>query len=359
MVAVMNDVARTLAPLTILVGLLGAACGDDAGGGTGGGRDGSSGTETVSVSSGDASSGDASSGEGTGTGADAAGTGAGSSSSATQSGGTGGGSSSSSGTQSSGTSDSSASSGTGGAASSSASSGGGGHAERVGLLVETPAEGSDWHPGWDTDSQTADNGYALEQSSERARVGESAIRFELRDTDPIVSSSVRTEMTRVGDEDAEEMERWYGLSYFLTDWESDDGGESIIQWHDVDGTCPPLSLQIYANQIQLTSCIDFGNTYFPIGDVVSNEWMDIVIHVVWRTDDSGVLELWRNGEKVVDAHDLRTQSTGGSYLKVGMNKWSWAPDGGQSNVSRRVFFIDEVRIGDETSNLESVSPGDW
>ena len=245
-----------------------------------------------------------------------------------------------------------------GAASGSGGSGGDG-GPRQNLLVETTAEGAGWSAGWDTVSQVNDNGYALEQSGERARVGASSIRFELRSSDPIVSSSVRTEMTQPDSGDTEQMERWYGLSYYLVDWGSDTGGESILQWHDVDGTCPPLAIQIYGAEMSLTRCIEGANSPYPIGVVQSNEWLDIVIRVVWRTDDSGHLQLWRNGTKVVDEPGIRTQSTGGSYLKVGMNKWSWAPGGGTSNQTERIFFIDEIRIGNENARLHDVTPGDY
>lgn len=238
------------------------------------------------------------------------------------------------------------------------SSTGGGRA-RDHLLVETKAEGASWSDPWDIVDQAPDNGHALTQSSEQARVGASAIRFELHSTDPIVSSSVRTEMTLPESDDMESMNRWYGLSYYLVDWGSDEGGESILQWHDVDGTCPPLSIQIYDNQMQLTNCIDGANTYFPIGDVVSNEWIDIVIHVDWKIDATGTLELWRNDEQLVNQPNIRTQSSGGSYIKVGMNKWSWAPDGGSSTQTQRIFFIDELRIGDDQAEKYDVAPGDY
>lgn len=354
----MNDSFRpfTFTAAFLAAALSAVACGDDTGdAGSGGGDSASSGASTTSSgpSSGSQAQGSGGDTGGPGTGGDTGGPGAGGdASTATGSGGDGSGGD---------TTGSEAGSGgsIGGSGGAETGAGGGSDLERVGLIIETEAEGEGWADGWDIDNQTPDTGYALDRSSEQARFGESAIRFELHADDPIVSSSVRTEMQPLDDGSSEEMERWYGLSYFLTDWGADDGGESILQWHDTNGTCPPLSLQIYANEIQLTSCIDGGNTYFAIGDVVSNTWMDIVIHVVWRTDDGGVLELWRDGEKLVDAHDLRTQSSGGSYVKVGMNKWSWAPNGGQSSQSERIFFIDELRIGDETSNLVSVSPGDY
>jgi hypothetical protein len=227
---------------------------------------------------------------------------------------------------------------------------------RKNLMLESTFEPQDFLAGWDNLQHCC--AYSLTQSTDRARQGTHSIKIDLRSTDAIVSSSVRSELTQKQDDSAETMERWYGMSYWLDNHASDTGGESILQWHDTDGTCPPLSIQIYGTQMLLTQCINGGNTTNDIGQVASNVWIDIVMHVKWSAGQTGALELWRDGKKLVDKTGIRTNSTGGSYIKVGMNKWSWAPNGGASNQTQRLFYIDEVRIGSEKATYADVKPGD-
>jgi hypothetical protein len=159
------------------------------------------------------------------------------------------------------------------------------------------------------------------------------------------------------------MERWYGGSWYLVDWGTDDFGESILQWHDIDGSGPPLAIQIYDNHIYLTQLINGTRVENDLGTVVSNEWIDFVIHVKWSASGtlasgSGQIECWRNGVKLVDKNNLRTNSTGGSYIKLGMNKWNWAPPFGPGDTqqSQRIFYIDEFRIGDASATYNDVAP---
>lgn len=123
---------------------------------------------------------------------------------------------------------------------------------------------------------------------------------------------------------------------------------------------PPLAIQVYDNHLYLKGKAYASNVtgVYDLGTVVSNEWIDIVINVKWALGSTGALECWRNGVKLVDEEDISTNSAGGSYLKLGINKWNWAPpfDPEESEVEQRVFYIDEFRIGDENATYNDVAP---
>lgn len=224
---------------------------------------------------------------------------------------------------------------------------------RSNLIVESTFESSNYLANWLNMQHCCD--YSITNSSTVARAGSKSVKFDLRRSDPIVSSSVRSEITQ--DIEKESCERWYGLSYYLSNYTSDNGGESIIQWHDVDGSMPPLSLQVWGSDLIVVQGINGGLIQYNIGKVESNKWMDIVFHVKWSTGTDGILEVWRNGTKLVSKTGIKTNSKGGSYLKVGINKWSWAPGGGSSSVSQRLFYVDELRIGNEKATYNDVKPG--
>mgnify|MGYP000022699650 CR=1 FL=1 len=200
----------------------------------------------------------------------------------------------------------------------------------------------------------------VNQSSTQARAGTKSMKIDLRVDDEIVSSSRRAEIEPPCQIDHETMERWYGGSWFLVDWDEDNFGESILQWHDVDGSAPPLAIQVYDDHLWLKGKGHVGNPngVYDLGAVASNEWIDIVIHVKWALGSTGALECWRNGVKLVDEENISTNSAGGSYLKLGINKWNWAPpfDPEESEVEQRVFYIDEFRIGDENATYNDVAP---
>lgn len=235
-------------------------------------------------------------------------------------------------------------------------------------------DGSMPSDGWNTrvgdylhDFQNWQSGtaYAVRQESTIVKSGSHSIRFELHSTDPVVSSSVRTEIEIVnyigGVSDTQEMERWYGLSYYLQDWAVDGFADSILQWHDESGPCPPLSIQTYDGHMWLQQCISGGNTSNDLGPIISNAWFEVVIHVKWTTTTTGGIDMWVNGVKKVNKinANIKTNSPGGSYLKIGMNKFNWADSGGAldpSLITQRIFYIDDIRIGNASATYNDVAP---
>ncbi|MFE5807366.1 heparin lyase I family protein [Streptomyces sp. NPDC056491] len=188
------------------------------------------------------------------------------------------------------------------------------------------------------------------------RDGSYAARFELRKSDPVVSNSKRAEVSQ-RDEQPAGVERWYGFSINLpSTWVADTSAEIVSQWHQCDSGCPggspPLALLTDEGRWK----IDFRSEMIDLGPYTTGAWVDWVFHVTWRTDSTGLLQVWRNGERVLH----RTGATHGGgprspYFKFGIYKWDWNT-GAPSNTTERVMYYDAVRLGDERATHGDVSP---
>jgi hypothetical protein len=221
--------------------------------------------------------------------------------------------------------------------------------------------------GWNTGTGQYLSGYDNRQSCCSYSVGKDstfpdtqpyALRLELRNSDPTVSGSQRTEITN-GTNYAEITtgERWYGRSFRLSSWATDVCCESIWQWHDVGSSpdlCPPLSIQVDGGgNIILVRAIACNTLTTNIGTLSSwnDRWVDVVLHVVWDLGTSGVIECWVDGVKKATITGVKTQSNGGSYEKHGLNKF-----GGFTNVTTRVFEIANIRVGNSSATYADVAP---
>jgi hypothetical protein len=227
--------------------------------------------------------------------------------------------------------------------------------QRQNLLLEATFEGNNAFVGFSLAGHQYCCSYSITQVINPEGPGK-VLKYDLRRTDTIVSSSVRAEIELQGTDAPENSERWYGLQYYLQNYGADPGAESLLQWHDINGTCPPLSLQVQSGRLRIQQCINNANTSNDLGPVVSNAWLSIVMHVKWTSGNTGIIQVWRDGQLMVNKSNIRTNSTGGSYFKFGINKWSWAPGGGSSNQSQRIFYVDNFRMGNDNAMYQDVSP---
>jgi hypothetical protein len=199
--------------------------------------------------------------------------------------------------------------------------------------------------GW-SDEQRIKNGYSL-------TIVDKTARFELRKTDTPQSESVRTEITH-----DIPTEFWFGGRLKLENFVSDTGGESFIQVHS-GLNAPPLALLLWGTSVEwtITPNDDSGSNRLKSGVLAdfNNKWVDIVFHVKFHAT-AGIFEAWTNGVKIHNFPKIATSSNMGVYLKLGMNKYSWAKGGGTSNVAKRVFYWDSVRIGNALATYDDVKP---
>lgn len=227
--------------------------------------------------------------------------------------------------------------------------------QRQNLLLETTFEGSNFLNGWQNYQHCCD--YSIQQTAENIKAGSNALRVEVRRTDAPISGSIRSEITQ--DIDPLNQDRWYGFSLYLKDWSDDDATESVFQWHP-DNEFGTASMALWTSGGRFTFVTSNDNIstsatnqYVDIGPVISNQWIDIVIHIRWATDTTGLLQVWKNGTQVINRINVKTAAVA-SYFKLGINKFGWLLQ--ESGVTKRVLYYDEMRIGNANATYSDVAP---
>lgn len=222
---------------------------------------------------------------------------------------------------------------------------------RQNLVMTSTFEGPNYLSGWYNSQHCCP--HSVQQTSEQIKAGSSALRFEVRSTDAPTSGSIRSEIAL--DSDPLNQERWYGFSIYLKDWVDDDAGESVFQWAP-DNTSGSSSMALLASGGRFTYVTNNGgsnNVFADMGPVISNKWTDFVIRIKWATDTSGLLQVWMNGNLVINRSGVKT-TTVNSYFKAGINKFGWSNQ--SSAVTQRVIYFDEVRIGNASATYSDVAP---
>lgn len=171
------------------------------------------------------------------------------------------------------------------------------------------------------------------------------------------------------------MERWYAASYMAGPETNVDyaNGEVIFQIHGTSsawGFASPAFL-IYAHMGKFCiahrydSVLDSPDAAVivkpfegPVGSarIVKGQWYDIVVrHVVSHTGP-GTIQAWIDGTLVYSNTSLPNSynQTGFThYFKFGIYSWRWrtVPPTQGSVDARRVWYVDDVRVGDAASVL--------
>ncbi len=96
----------------------------------------------------------------------------------------------------------------------------------------------------------------------------------------------------------------------------------------------------------------------PIASSVGT-WTDWVIHVVWSYESDGLLQVWRDGDMVVDRTGPNcSNDERGPHPAFGVYKWPWRDDSAETDSDWRLVYHDEFRIGDYRASYADVAPGD-
>ena len=211
-----------------------------------------------------------------------------------------------------------------------------------------------WH------NYTAYRSYEVSRSNAVARAGNYSVRYELHKTDGMVGAGKRAETYRnPRGESKAKIERWYAASYFLPgDYVYDATPEIVTQWHTVEASgSPMLALWTVSGQWRI---VQMGKTYTVLGNYERNKWTDFVFHVKWSRGGDGLIEVWRNGTKVMSktGPTLRSGLTIGPYFRTGLYKWGWNTGSkAVSSTTKRVMYVDEIRVGNEYAKYADVKPG--
>lgn len=228
-----------------------------------------------------------------------------------------------------------------------------GYSQRQNLLLETTFESSNFLNGWSNYQHCCD--YSVQQTQEQFKAGSKALRIEVRRSDPQTSGSIRSEITQPSD--PMNQDRWYAFSLYLKDWIDDDNGEHVFQWHPGNDT-GTATMSLWTTGGRFTYVTNSGgqvsNEYQDIGPVLSNQWVDFVIHLRWATDSTGILQVWKNGDLVINRSGVKTSSDA-PYFKLGINKFGWTTPA-TSSTTQRILYFDEVRIGNANATYRDMAP---
>ncbi|WP_186756798.1 polysaccharide lyase [Echinicola salinicaeni] len=198
--------------------------------------------------------------------------------------------------------------------------------------------------------------YSLTIATSPVVDGSNSGRFELNDYDPMVSNGTRAEVLFP---ELSYNERWYSYSLYLPskDFQIDSNNDIISQWHQGSGSgSPTTTLRIKNDRFFLKS----GPTKeerkdYDIAAVKKDAWNEFVFHIVHSSGSDGLVEVWMNGEKVLN---IEGGNMNKDYdlprWKIGIYKDDW--NGSETTDSdRRVMFFDNVRLGNQYASYEEMS----
>jgi hypothetical protein len=177
------------------------------------------------------------------------------------------------------------------------------------------------------------------------------------------------------------VECWVGLSMLFPKSTADDVNPEIItHWHEVDqndigegARSPALSLVSINGQFRFDikwsslennsgpgggTLLD-GQTTIALGAIPKEKWIDWVFHIKHGHDETGIVEVWKDGTKVIDRVGMPNSynDTTPPYLRCGIYKWPWKfLVGAPPAIKQRVLYFGPVRVGNENSSYDEVAP---
>jgi len=180
-------------------------------------------------------------------------------------------------------------------------------------------------------------------------------RFELRYSDPITSNGKRSEVLFPAQSGRD---RWYSYSVMIPSngYAKDSNREIISQWHQSTGGPPTIALKVANDKFFVRA----GETAdkrvdYPIADVEKDVWHDFVFHIVHSHKSDGLIEVWKNGKKVMEQRGANMYDIALPRWKVGIYKSTWAKN--TTDTDRRVIMFDNVRLGNEKATLKEMTAG--
>lgn len=203
--------------------------------------------------------------------------------------------------------------------------------------------------------------YGFSTPAGLARKGGQAARFEMRRADTDV---VRSELAGKKTESA--LHNWYAVSLYLPSesWGTDKEWDIITQFNTVADAgepklTPPVKLFVDEGRLYLSvnwaaAKIAFkpeGSEQWDLGPVEKDKWLDFVWHINFSFNPDGVLELWKNGVKVVNYRGPNMYNDNVvPWFKYGIYRRKWA------SVHSRVLYADEVRIMSGNVSYSDIAP---
>ncbi|MCF0062674.1 polysaccharide lyase [Dyadobacter chenwenxiniae] len=203
------------------------------------------------------------------------------------------------------------------------------------------------------------------------RAGSGSGRIELRKGDLALSAP----WSEFGLSPNKNREEWFAFSvYFPRSFVKDSLEESIVQWQALPDFAkgekwrsPPLLfgivndnvvLEIRSTNKEVNIQGDYTFERLNLGKLAKEEWLDWVFHIRWAYDETGIIEVWKNGKLILSRVNKPNSYNDAMYpyFKIGLYKWGWEKNK-KTVTNSRVIFIDEVKVGNENADYEKVFVG--
>lgn len=184
--------------------------------------------------------------------------------------------------------------------------------------------------------------------------GTKSARFELRSGDRETNGGTRAEISF---QPATNLNRWYSFAIYAPaeQFKWDDEDDCLIQFHQGDGETPALCLRVREDRIY----IRILGVWNDLGVFEKNSWQSYVLHVKHATGSTGLIELWRNGVKLMNRAGANMTSVDDDEhnpsLKLGIYKSAWNGSS-TTETSTRVVYYDDIKIGNEYATYEDMVP---
>lgn len=221
------------------------------------------------------------------------------------------------------------------------------------LLYKENADGT-WFDNSFAKMQTATS-YGITASTTQLYNGTKSARFELRDTDPENQSGTRAELTFPV---TTNMNRWYAYAMYIpsADYKYDATDEVITQWHQGGGATPALCLRTKADRLYLRV---MGEIWIDLGALDKDKWHAYVLHVKHSSGSDGLVEIWRDGVKILNRTGANGYPLNDTYhmpfFKMGIYKSYW--NGTRTSATtKRVLYFDDIKMGNENATYNEMVP---
>ena len=201
--------------------------------------------------------------------------------------------------------------------------------------------------------ETGDWDYALQYVNNPAFRGKKSVRFEIREDQPLVKDGKRAEVIIIKGLPGKNV--WYSFAVYFPShgFGNDSQREVFNQWYQ-NGS-PSTSLRVRYDRMFLETGYERENRkQIDIGLVVKDTWHEFVLHFIHSHGSDGVIEVWHNGKLII------THKGGNMYddvlpkWKIGIYKAAFK--NGTSEVTKRILFFDNVKVGNEKASYTDMMP---
>jgi hypothetical protein len=202
--------------------------------------------------------------------------------------------------------------------------------------------------------QTATS-YGITTASNPVYQGIKSARFELRESDPENHSGTRSEISF---NSTTNLNRWYSYALYApaASYKFDSNDDVITQWHQGGGKTPALCLRVKSDKLYLRV---LGETWVDLGAFDKDQWHAYVMHVKHSSGSDGLVEIWKDGAKILNRAGANMYKVGGDItnpgIKMGIYKSGWNGTS-KTSSSIRVLHFDDIKIGNENATYADMVP---